>query len=216
MRFAGLSVRGRLATQLACLFVPKYMGRIQLSKLNDMGYISPNSTIQHDKLSRGKNIFIGDHVIIFKAGDGGPVVLDNGVFILGETFIHTGQGGKIKIGQNTHIQPCCHLLAYKGSIEIGKNVQIAPRCAFYPYDHGFLPGEPIYKQALTSKGDIKIGNDAWIGFGVIVLSGVTIGDGAVVGAGSIVTRSIPENSVAVGSPARVIRMRSEFGGAYPD
>ena len=52
---------------------------------------------------------------------------------------------------------------------------------------------------------ITIGNNVWLGAGVIVLSGVTIGDGAVVGAGSIVTKSIPANSLAVGNPARVIR-----------
>lgn len=52
-----------------------------------------------------------------------------------------------------------------------------------------------------------IGSDVWIGFGAIILSGVTIGDGAVIGAGSVVTRDIPENSIAVGNPARVIGSR---------
>ena len=52
-----------------------------------------------------------------------------------------------------------------------------------------------------------IGNDVWIGSRAIVLQGVTIGDGAVIGAGSIVTRDIPENSVAFGSPARVQKKR---------
>jgi acetyltransferase-like isoleucine patch superfamily enzyme len=136
--------------------------------------------------------------------------LGDGVFLLGDTYIHTGQGGNLKIGKDTHIQPCCHLLAYKASIEIGRNVQIAPRCAFYPYDHGILPGELIWKQPLTTKGDIKIGDDAWLGFGVIVLSGVRIGEGAVVGAGSVVTDPVPDAAVAVGTPARVVKMRSDI------
>jgi acetyltransferase-like isoleucine patch superfamily enzyme len=211
MKFAGVGLGGRLATRLATWFVPKYMGRIQLAYLNKKGYISPSATIQHDNLILGNNVFIGDHVIIYNPGDGGRVELGDRVFLLGDTYIHTAQNGNLKIGKDTHIQPCCHLLAYKTSIEIGRNVQIAPRCAFYPYDHGILHGELISKQPLTSKGDIKIGNDAWLGYGVIVLSGVCIGEGAVIGAGSVVTRPIPDGAVALGTPARVVKMRSDLG-----
>lgn len=52
-----------------------------------------------------------------------------------------------------------------------------------------------------------IGSDVWIGYGAIVLSGISIGDSAVIAAGSIVTRNIPANSVAVGNPARVVGFR---------
>lgn len=52
---------------------------------------------------------------------------------------------------------------------------------------------------------VKIGNDCWIGGNVVILPGVVIGDGVTVGAGSVVTRSIEEYSVAIGSPARVIK-----------
>lgn len=54
---------------------------------------------------------------------------------------------------------------------------------------------------------ILIERDVWLGYGVIVLSGVTIGEGAVIGAGSVVTRSIAPNSIAVGNPARVTQKR---------
>jgi acetyltransferase-like isoleucine patch superfamily enzyme len=87
---------------------------------------------------------------------------------------------------------------------------IASGCALYSYDHGILPNMLIGKQPLQSKGRILIDDDAWLGFGVIVLSGVRIGKGAVVGAGSVVTRDIPDGAIAVGSPARVIKMRSEL------
>ena len=86
-------------------------------------------------------------------------------------------------------------------------MQIAPNCAFYPYNHGIEPGKLIQEQPLYSKGDIIVGDDAWLGFGVIVLDGVRIGKGAVVGAGSVVTEDIPDGGIAVGVPARVVKMR---------
>jgi len=59
----------------------------------------------------------------------------------------------------------------------------------------------------STKGDIVIGNDVWIGQGTTVLSGVKIRDGAVLGAGSVVTRDVPEYATAAGVPERVLRYR---------
>jgi acetyltransferase-like isoleucine patch superfamily enzyme len=128
--------------------------------------------------------------------------------LYGETYIQTGQDGTVCIGRDARIQPRCQFSAYKGSIKIGADVQIAPGCAFYPYNHGTSPGELISRQPLTTNGDIIIGDDVWIGFGVIVLSGVRIGNGAVIGAGSVVIDDIFDGCIAVGSPARVIKMRN--------
>jgi acetyltransferase-like isoleucine patch superfamily enzyme len=94
-------------------------------------------------------------------------------------------------------------------IRIGDRVEIAARCAFFSYDHGMVAGQPIVDQPLTSKGEISIGDEAWLGYGVIVLSGVRIGKGAVIGAGSVVTHDVPDGAVATGVPARVIKMRSD-------
>ncbi len=207
MHFAGTGRGGRLATCFATWFVPGYMGGCQLARLNKKGYISSNATIEHNNLILGHHVFIGDRVVIYNPGDGGWVELGDGVMLHGDIHIHTGQGGNVKIDRDTDIQPHCHFHAYKASIEIGRNVQFAPQCAIYPYDHGVLPGELICKQPLTTKGDIKIGDDVWLGFGVIILSGVHIGRGAVVGAGSVVTQSIPDGAIAVGVPARVVKMR---------
>jgi len=210
MRYAGLGHFGRIATRLAVWFSPPYYGRSHLARLNPKGYFSPSAIIHHESKCFGPNVFVGDHVVIFQAVDGGAVELDERVHIYGDTYIQTGSGGSVKIGCNSHIHPRCQLSAYKSRILIGRDVQIAPNCAFYPYNHGIAPGRLIQEQPLESKGDIVIEDDTWLGFGVIVLDGVRIGKGAVVGAGSIVSKDIPDGAIAVGSPARVVKMRRDI------
>ena len=58
-----------------------------------------------------------------------------------------------------------------------------------------------------SKGNVKIGNDVWIGIGATILSGVNIGDGAVIGASAVITKDIPDYAIVAGNPAKVVRMR---------
>ena len=210
MHYAGLSPFGRFATRLATWFVPPYKGRGYLSRLSTQGYISPKASIFHDDLQLHNNVFIGDRVVIYKAKDGGAVKIGRATYIHCDTIIETGAGGSLTIGANTSIQPRCQFSAYKGSIVIGCGVQIAPNSAFYPYNHGFEPDELITKQPLQTKGGIIIGDDAWLGFGVIVLDGIRIGKGAVVGAGSVVTRDIPDGAIAVGVPARIVKMRADI------
>lgn len=60
---------------------------------------------------------------------------------------------------------------------------------------------------VTSKGNVHIGNDVWIGYGAKILSGVTIGDGAVVGAGAVVAKNVSPYSVVVGNPGIVVKFR---------
>jgi acetyltransferase-like isoleucine patch superfamily enzyme len=98
-------------------------------------------------------------------------------------------------------------MAIVGSLVIGKRVEIAPRCAFYPYNHGTKLEENIRSQPVHTKGGIRIGDDAWLGYGVTVLDGVSIGKGAVIGAGSVVTKNVPDNAIAHGVPARIVAMR---------
>lgn len=153
-------------------------------------------------------MFIGDRVVVSSSHDGGPVELNDRVKIYGNSFLHTGEAGSIVIGAETHIQPGCHIHSFIGAIRIGEKVEIAADCAFYNYDHGVAPGIPIMDQPLASKGDIVVGDGAWIGHRSIILQGVTIGEGAVIGAGSVVVRDVPANAIAAGVPAKVIRFRN--------
>lgn len=201
---------GRVATWCATWFVPPDRGRSCLAWFNPRGYVSLEATIHGADVRLGNNVFVGDRVVLFQDRDGGRIEVGNGVHLFGDTHIQTAQGGAICIGANTHVQPRCQFTACLQPIEVGSGAHIASGCALYSYDHGVLPNMLIGKQPLQSKGRILIDDDAWLGFGVIVLSGVRIGKGAVVGAGSVVTRDIPDGAIAVGSPARVIKMRSEL------
>lgn len=209
MRHAGLGPMGRLAICLGSLFAPPYKGRHYLAHLTDRSYVSPSASIHHKHLQLEGNVFIGDHVTVYGGEGGGLVKLGKGVHIQRDCIIETGQGGKLTIGEDTHIQPRCHFSAYKGAIEIGRWVQIAPNCSFYPYNHSFKSGELIKKQVINTKRGIVIGDDAWLGVGVIVLDGAIIGTGAVIGAGSVVESEIPNGAIAVGAPAKVIKYREK-------
>lgn len=207
MSFAGSNRSGRVAARLASIFAPPYMARFYLARLGSRPYVDTRAVLHHPNLEIGPQAFIADRVILYRAADGGHIRLARGVHILRDCVLETGQQGSIRIGEDTFLHPRCQVMAYKGDIRIGDHVAIAPGCAFYSYNHGFKLGEAIKTQPLQTRGDIEIGDGAWLGFGVIVLDGVKVGDGAVVGAGSVVTEDIPQNSIAVGNPARVVASR---------
>lgn len=211
MCLAGVPGAGRLAMGVAAWAMPPYRDRVLLSLMHQRGYIALSARLHHRHLRLGPHVFIGDRVLIYQADDdSGPVQLDRRVRLHQEVIIETGAGGSLIIGEQSNIQPRCQLSAYKGIIQIGTGVSIAPYCAFYPYDHSMLPEMPIRRQPLRSRGGIVIGDEAWLGVGVIVLDGVRIGAGAVVGAGSVVVHDVPDGAVAQGVPARVMMLRSEL------
>jgi acetyltransferase-like isoleucine patch superfamily enzyme len=207
---AGPNGLGKVAAYLAAVFSPPYYHRVTLSRLHYKGYISPRATISHTGLRLGKHCYLDDRVLIYKDREGGIVELADGVHIHRDTIVQTGSGGRVLIGADTHIQPRCQFSAYNSTISIGRRVEIAPNCAFYPYDHAFNKGATIREQPLRSRGGIIVEDDVWLGFGVIVLDGVRIGEGAVVGAGAVVSKNIPNEAVAVGVPARVVKMRADL------
>ncbi|USR78986.1 sugar O-acetyltransferase [Arcanobacterium pinnipediorum] len=106
------------------------------------------------------------------------------------------------IGAGTFVNYDCIFLDV-APITIGKNCQIAPRVQLLTAWH---PLEPTLRsQGWEGGSPIHIGDNVWLGAGVIVLPGVTIGDNTVIGAGSVVTKDIPANVVALGSPAQVVK-----------
>lgn len=89
------------------------------------------------------------------------------------------------------------------AITIGDDVQIGPHVQLLTPTHPLEPGPR--RDKWESAAPITIGDNVWLGGGVVVLPGVTIGADTVVGAGSVVTKDLPRGVVAVGNPARVVR-----------
>ncbi len=114
--------------------------------------------------------------------------------------IYTDCGKNLHIGKGVFINSGCKFQD-QGGIYIGEGAQIGHSTIFATLNHGLKPEE---RHDLIPK-PIHIGKNVWIGSGSIILSGVNIGDNAVIGAGSVVTKDIPENMIAVGSPAKVIK-----------
>lgn len=125
---------------------------------------------------------------------------------------HCDHGDNINIGDNVIIGMNCTFVD-NAPIKIGNNVMIASNVQLYTSFHPVEAGKRLTDDRQEKSGvffrtlakPIAIEDGAWIGGGVVILPGVTIGKNSVIGAGSVVTRSIPENCVAVGNPCKVLR-----------
>ncbi len=214
MHASGLPLIGKWALLLAGACVGPYKDRRILAQLTARPYVSPHAQIKCPNLRLGRSCFIDDGVTIYSHADGTGVSIGDRVHLYRGTILEVGQGGSIAIGDDTHIQAGCHVKGFLKSVFIGRNVQIAPHCGFSPYEHNFEQlGMPIKAQGIRSCGDIVLEDDVWLGLGVTVLEGVRISQGAVIGAGAVVTKDVPTHAVAVGVPARVIRVR---GSTLPE
>ena len=111
-------------------------------------------------------------------------------------------GNRVKFGKGVFINHSA-ILSASGGIEFGDGVSIAPGVRIATINHDFNERHTKY-----TYGKVVIKKNAWIGMNVTICPGVTIGEYAVVGAGSVVTKDIPDYGVAVGCPAKVIKMQN--------
>ncbi|RKN38382.1 sugar O-acetyltransferase [Streptomyces hoynatensis] len=116
--------------------------------------------------------------------------------------LYVDYGSHLSIGARTFVN--FNLTALDvAAVTIGEDCQIGPNVQLLTPTHP-LEAEPR-RDKLEAARPITLGDNVWLGGGVIVLPGVTIGENSVIGAGAVVTRDIPANVVAVGNPARVVR-----------
>jgi acetyltransferase-like isoleucine patch superfamily enzyme len=131
---------------------------------------------------------------------------------LGRTIEHLFRGPvfrapDFRIGDNTGVGHEC-------AFTIGKEIRIGSHCRFASYiaifDSSGHPSDPVARKrgAPPSRDDVRpvnIGDNVWVGTGVIIYPGVTIGDNSIVSAGSVVMSNVPANTVVAGNPARMVR-----------
>ena len=152
----------------------------------------------------GKNVVIEPGVLIFHPEN---IEIGDNVYIGHYTILKGYYKNKLKIGSNTFISQFCFLHG-SADLEIGDNVGIRPGVMIFGSPHDLSKDDlgPINKLPLKIE-PIKIEEGCDIGIGAIILGGVIISRGTQVGAGAVVTKTTKPNSIVVGVPARILRMR---------
>ena len=134
-------------------------------------------------------------------------MLNKNVIIRPSSQIYTGKNGIVKFGEGTEIGNHSTLSAHN-AITFGKDVLTGPHIFVSDHNHEYAnPNIAVSKQGIRCEKDseVTIGEGTWIGTNAVIVGNVKIGRHCVIGANSVVTKDIPDYSVAVGSPARVIK-----------
>lgn len=169
--------------------IKKAIGKIKCIRYNISKYGKGIYIGKDNKIIGGKNIEIGNNVSIRPYG-----------------FIACNENAKLSIGDNTDIGNRVRIVV-GNKIGIGKNVLFGPNVYIADQDHEYRdPNIAIMYQGVKiyEKG-IEIGDGSWIGTNSVIVGNVRIGKHCVIGANSVVNKNIPDYSIAVGSPAKVIK-----------
>ena len=163
------------------------------------------------QLRVGRNLIIEDNVYINALSQNGISVGNNVTIakfsVLSSTGVIARKGTGIWIGNNSAIG-AQSFLGGQGGISIGNDVIMGPQVKIFSENHNYnMSGVLIREQGESRKG-VSIGNNCWIGAGVIILDGVAIADGCVIAGGSVITKSVDRNSIVAGVPGKVMGTRN--------
>ncbi len=158
----------------------------------------------HHNIRIGRNVTLGG-VVYIRIRKQGILAIGDHVSTGTEVWLVCANEAAFTVGPHTILGSYSIFNGGHG-LAIGHHCILAAFVYVNTSDHGFAKGELILNQGFVG-APIAIGDDVWVGGHVFVNKGVTIGTGAVVGAGAVVTRDLPENVIAVGNPARVLKER---------
>ena len=138
------------------------------------------------------------------------IAVGEGVFVGAGSWLQTldgfGEHVALELGDGVSISGGC-VLSAAVSLRIGRHALLARNVYIADHSHAFAdPARPVLAQGVDTVEPVEIGDGAWLGENVVVGPGVRIGRGAVVGANAVVLDDVPDYAVAVGVPARVVRV----------
>lgn len=162
---------------------------------------------QPRKIRLGERVILDDNVVLDAKGETNRgIELGNGVFVGRNTIVYC-KNGDIVIGDRANLSSNCtvfssnRLTIREGTVIGGYSYLLSGGA--YEFGDGAAPFAE--QTGMGSKGELSVGPDAWLGARVTVLDAACIGARCVIGAGAVVTHAIPDGSLAVGVPARVVR-----------
>jgi acetyltransferase-like isoleucine patch superfamily enzyme len=200
-------VPGALGLVLRRLLYPLLLGSVGRGVVFGQGVV-----LRHPhKIRLGDGVTVDDLVVLDAKGTSNRGIdVGRGVF-LGRGTILSCKDGDIEIGDHGNFGFHCEVFS-GSSVRIGRHGLFAAQSYLVGGGHDFTEAQvAVIDQPRTSRG-IVLGDDVWLGTGAKVLDGVRVGSHVVVGANAVVTSDLPDGAVAVGVPARVLRVR-EAGSA---
>jgi len=140
-------------------------------------------------MEKNSELFFGNSAVLMRLGE-----------------IVVTEGASLVVGENCYIGSNANIRCHK-EITIGKGTKIAQFVSIIGGQYEHSDAEKVIEYKRFQSKSVSIGENVWIGVGVVILPGVKIGNGAVIGAGSIVTKDVESNSVVAGNPAKQIGLR---------
>lgn len=201
-------IPGALGLMLRKLFYPLILKQVGRGVV-----FGRNITIRHPRKIRiGAHTLLDDNVVLDAKGSKNKGIHLGENVIVGRNTILSCKEGSIFLEDYANVSANCMMLS-ETTIRVGKYSFLAGQCYLVAGgNHSYAKTDiPIMFQPSLDKGGITVGEDVWMGASVTVLDGVTIGKGSIIGAGAVVKDSLPEYSISVGIPAKVIKNRRDSG-----
>lgn len=136
--------------------------------------------------------------------EGGELMFDKNVTIKENSIIYVKKNAKITFGQNSSTGHHTEV-ASNNHIEIGNDIIMGAYTYITDSNHGYKDKELVIRKQNMEIGSVKIGNNVWLGRGVMILKDSIVGDNSIVAAGSVVTKKFEENKILGGIPAKTIK-----------